>query len=118
MQILKTPPAERTPAESGASGAGAEKVATPRVFPVPRTIISWLLVPLTWLLIALVRLYQVLVSPALPPSCRFAPSCSQYTLEALQRHGPIRVAGLAPAACFAAIRGIPAVTTRFPDPHR
>ncbi|MEW6219941.1 MAG: membrane protein insertion efficiency factor YidD [Thermodesulfobacteriota bacterium] len=39
------------------------------------------------LLIALIRLYQLLVSPILPPSCRFVPSCSQYAIEAVGRHG-------------------------------
>ncbi|HIL15101.1 MAG TPA: membrane protein insertion efficiency factor YidD [Deltaproteobacteria bacterium] len=38
----------------------------------------------------LIRIYQKYVSPLLPPSCRFHPSCSQYTLEAYQRHGLIR----------------------------
>jgi len=34
--------------------------------------------------------YRRFISPLLPPSCRFAPSCSQYALEALQRHGAAR----------------------------
>ena len=34
-----------------------------------------------------VRLYQWLVAPLLPPCCRYAPSCSHYALEALDRHG-------------------------------
>ncbi|MGI6495835.1 MAG: membrane protein insertion efficiency factor YidD [Kiritimatiellia bacterium] len=41
-------------------------------------------------LIALVRAYQVVLSPFLPPSCRFTPSCSQYAIEALRAHGPLR----------------------------
>lgn len=43
----------------------------------------------------LLRLYQRVVSPLLPPSCRFYPSCSQYALVAVQRHGVVRGAGLA-----------------------
>jgi hypothetical protein len=35
----------------------------------------------------LIRGYQRVISPVLPPSCRFHPSCSQYTLEAVERHG-------------------------------
>jgi uncharacterized protein len=42
------------------------------------------------LLIGLVRLYQRLISPLLPPSCRFYPSCSAYAVEALRRHGAVR----------------------------
>lgn len=41
-------------------------------------------------LVALVRGYQRYISPGLPPSCRFYPSCSQYALEALQRHGAFK----------------------------
>lgn len=47
------------------------------------------------LLLALIRLYQALVSPLLGPRCRFYPSCSQYAAEAIQKHGAIRGAGLA-----------------------
>jgi putative membrane protein insertion efficiency factor len=35
----------------------------------------------------LFRLYQLALSPLLPPSCRFSPSCSHYGIEALKRHG-------------------------------
>lgn len=38
-------------------------------------------------LIALVRLYQVLISPLLGSNCRFTPTCSAYSVEALQKHG-------------------------------
>jgi putative membrane protein insertion efficiency factor len=37
--------------------------------------------------IALIRAYQLFVSPALPPSCRFTPSCSQYAIDAYRQHG-------------------------------
>jgi hypothetical protein len=47
------------------------------------------------LLVLLVRGYQKFVSPALPPSCRFYPSCSQYALEAVQKHGALRGSWLA-----------------------
>lgn len=39
---------------------------------------------------ALIRGYQATVSPFLPPTCRFTPSCSHYTLEAVSRHGVLR----------------------------
>jgi putative membrane protein insertion efficiency factor len=60
------------------------------LFPVPRTVWQWLQAPLTWTVIALIRLYQLGISPGLPSSCRFAPSCSQYTLEAIQRHHALK----------------------------
>jgi hypothetical protein len=47
-------------------------------------------------LVWLVRLYQRLISPYVGPCCRYAPSCSQYAIEALRTHGVMR--GLALAA--------------------
>ena len=41
-------------------------------------------------LIALIRGYQLIISPMLPPSCRFTPTCSAYTLEAIRRYGALR----------------------------
>lgn len=43
-----------------------------------------------YLAIFLVHLYRTLVSPFLPAACRFHPSCSEYTLEALRRHGLLK----------------------------
>jgi uncharacterized protein len=42
-----------------------------------------------------VRAYQLFVSPLRPPSCRFLPTCSDYAIEALARHGALRGSGLA-----------------------
>lgn len=39
---------------------------------------------------AAVRGYQLLVSPLLPPACRFLPTCSEYAAEAIERHGAWR----------------------------
>ena len=47
------------------------------------------------LLTSLIRGYQRFVSPALPASCRFHPSCSQYALEAVTRHGALKGGWLA-----------------------
>jgi putative membrane protein insertion efficiency factor len=41
-------------------------------------------------LIALIRGYQLVISPMLPPACRFTPTCSAYTLEAVRRYGALR----------------------------
>lgn len=43
-----------------------------------------------WLALKLIRFYQRFISPALPPSCRFYPSCSAYTYEAIDRYGIFR----------------------------
>jgi uncharacterized protein len=40
--------------------------------------------------VALVRLYQLTLSPMLGPSCRFEPSCSEYAAQAISRHGVLR----------------------------
>lgn len=42
------------------------------------------------ILIGLVRFYQIAISPLFPPSCRYTPTCSQYTLEAIKIHGAFR----------------------------
>ena len=47
------------------------------------------------LLAGLIRGYQIVLSPVLPPSCRFHPSCSQYALEAVTRHGALKGGWLA-----------------------
>ncbi len=49
--------------------------------------------PLVWPRLgamAMIRGYQRFISPALPAKCRFTPSCSQYTLEAIARYGLLR----------------------------
>jgi uncharacterized protein len=46
-------------------------------------------------LLALLRGYRRLVSPLLPPRCRFLPSCSQYAVEAIEQHGAARGSWLA-----------------------
>jgi hypothetical protein len=45
--------------------------------------------------LAALRLYKVLVSPVLPPACRFAPTCSEYAHEAIEKHGVARGGTLA-----------------------
>lgn len=46
------------------------------------------------LLLALIRIYQYTISPLLGRRCRFFPSCSEYTAEALQKHGALKGARL------------------------
>jgi putative membrane protein insertion efficiency factor len=47
------------------------------------------------LAIALIRLYQILISPLLPPACRFYPSCSHYAVDAIAQHGVLSGSWLA-----------------------
>jgi putative membrane protein insertion efficiency factor len=43
----------------------------------------------------LIRLYQLVLSPILPPSCRYLPGCSDYAIEALASHGVLAGSWLA-----------------------
>ena len=45
---------------------------------------------LTYPFILLVRFYQVAISPYMPSSCRYSPTCSHYTIEALKKHGLLK----------------------------
>ncbi len=49
----------------------------------------------THVLRALVRAYQLVLSPVLPPSCRYQPTCSHYAIEAIGRFGALRGGWLA-----------------------
>ena len=46
------------------------------------------------LFVVLIRGYQIIVSPILPPACRFSPTCSQYAIEAIAKYGVIRGSGM------------------------
>lgn len=46
-------------------------------------------------LVALLRIYKIAVSPLLPRSCRFEPTCSAYAAEAIEAHGALRGSALA-----------------------
>jgi len=79
----------RTGAQAhGPDGAGASVHAPTR----PRASILNLPRLLAWYLI---RGYQRFISPALPPSCRFYPSCSTYALEAVGKYGLLKGSWLA-----------------------
>jgi len=51
-----------------------------------KTILKVLAIPF----ILLIKVYQLLLSPLLPPSCRYSPTCSQYSLEALKKYGLLK----------------------------
>jgi len=46
--------------------------------------------PVRWLLVWCIRGYQTFISPALPRSCKYYPSCSQYAIDALREYGLLR----------------------------
>lgn len=48
-----------------------------------------------YLALALIRFYQKFISPALPPACRFYPTCSHYSYQAIEKYGLIKGGWLA-----------------------
>jgi len=52
-------------------------------------LIRWIRTLLVWILILPVKIYQWIISPWLPKTCRYHPTCSQYAIEALRVHGPL-----------------------------
>ncbi len=53
-------------------------------------LVRWIRAALVFLLTIPIRIYQWLISPALPKTCRYVPTCSEYALEALRVHGPLK----------------------------
>lgn len=47
------------------------------------------------ILISVLKFYKAVISPWLPPSCRFVPTCSEYAREAIERYGALRGSGMA-----------------------
>ncbi len=45
---------------------------------------------MAYLLIWLIKMYQILLSPFFGQQCRFSPTCSQYALDAINKHGALR----------------------------
>ncbi|MBW8008930.1 membrane protein insertion efficiency factor YidD [Lactobacillus helveticus] len=76
------------------------------------------------ILIFIVRIYQTLISPLFPPSCRYYPTCSNYMIDALKKHGPILglIMGISRILrCNPFVRGgvdpVPDNFTVFRNPH-
>ena len=53
-------------------------------------ILSGLRGGIVWVLSLPIHFYRKAISPVLPKSCRYTPTCSQYALEALKKHGPLK----------------------------
>lgn len=41
------------------------------------------------LMVKAIRFYQIVISPLMPPACRYQPTCTYYAIEAIQVHGPL-----------------------------
>lgn len=50
---------------------------------------------ISWVLCLPILFYRKFISPLKPPCCRFTPTCSQYAIEALRKHGPFKGLALA-----------------------
>jgi putative membrane protein insertion efficiency factor len=50
---------------------------------------------LVFIPLLLIKIYKYMISPMLPGACRFAPTCSEYAAEALQKHGLLKGSWLA-----------------------
>jgi len=49
--------------------------------------LKYITAPISYLFIGIIKIYQYSISPLLGVSCRYEPSCSQYGIEALKKHG-------------------------------
>jgi putative membrane protein insertion efficiency factor len=47
-----------------------------------------------WIAVHLLKFYKYTISPMLPPACRFTPTCSEYTVEAIGKYGFVKGAWL------------------------
>ena len=52
--------------------------------------IKWLKIFLTKFFCTLIRIYQICIAPLHGPCCRFTPTCSAYSLEAIKKYGPFK----------------------------
>jgi putative membrane protein insertion efficiency factor len=55
-----------------------------------RTIVSFFSRCFVWVLLLPIRFYRAFISPLLPPSCRYTPTCSEYAMIALKKHGVLK----------------------------
>lgn len=82
LDSFDSPPADSCQQTTGSSERTQKFIGSSRIPGIP----GMLLQPVNYLL-ALIYVYRLIISPYLPPCCRFTPSCSTYALEALKRHG-------------------------------
>ena len=60
-----------------------------------KTIVNLISKLFYYFFIGIIRFYQMAISPHLPASCRYTPTCSQYGLEAIKKYGPFKGGWLA-----------------------
>ncbi len=53
------------------------------------SILNFLSFLLKSLFLTLIKIYKYLLSPLLPPRCRYTPTCSTYTHQAIEKYGPV-----------------------------
>ena len=90
---------------SDAPTVSASALSTPEVVSMPEpegptrsgpARLAWIIgSPVRWILLAFVWIYRRTISPILPPTCRYHPSCSAYAFEALSVHGALKGTALA-----------------------
>ncbi len=80
-----------------------------------RTLLAGLSGAVNALLMGVVRAYRFFLSPWLGSACRFSPTCSQYALESLQRHGPAAGSYLAARRLLRCHPGCPGGHDPVPD---
>jgi putative membrane protein insertion efficiency factor len=64
------------------------------------------------------RLYKRVISPLLPPACRFVPTCSEYAARAIEKHGPVRGVRLAVGRFVRCAPWHPGGLDPVPEGHR
>ena len=45
---------------------------------------------MSWILIGIIKVYQTTISPFFPATCRYTPTCSEYGVEAIKKHGAVK----------------------------
>ncbi len=58
-------------------------------------LITYATYPLKLIFLLIIKFYQLVISPFTPPSCRYTPTCSAYSAEAIKKHGAIKGGWLA-----------------------
>ena len=59
-----------------------------------KAVLGAVVAAIDWVLIGLIRVYQIFMSPMLGQRCKYYPSCSNYAIGAIREHGPIKGIGL------------------------